>query len=141
MPSPHRRVGLVVDDLVGGILDLFRERAEPAVPAAKIARRAVVKGALVEATLKVARSDAPQRERAAELVAGLAALVPGLPLPGLVKDELLESLSRSDTAPSRAERRRRQLALVRSAGKPEDDSQTAQDLAETFDAFERLPAR
>jgi hypothetical protein len=141
MPSPHRRVGLVVDDLVGGILDRFRERADPALPEAKIARMAVVAGALVEATLKVAQSDTPDRERAAELVAGLTALVPDLPLPGLVKDELLELLNRSDTGPSRAERRRRQLALLPGVKKPEDDSQTAQDLAETFDAFGRLPAR
>jgi hypothetical protein len=141
MPSPHRRIGLVVDEPVDDVLDLFRERTQERLPEARIARMAVVEGALVEATMKLARSsDARDRDRAAHLVAGLEEIVPDLPLPGLLKDELLASLREARSRPSRAERRRRQLALVRSAER-RPTGQTAQDLADTFDAFERMPSR
>ncbi len=140
MPSPHRRIGLVVDEPVASILRLFRERAESTLPEARVARLAVVEGALIEALVKVAASDAQERERAAELVAQVRALVPDLPLTGQIKDELLESLDRSRTRPSMTERRQRQFALLRNAARP-SGGQTAQDLADTFDAFERLPAR
>jgi hypothetical protein len=140
MPSPHRRIGLVVDEPVDGILGLFREGMESVTPEAKLARMAVLEGALVEALVKAAGSDRPERERAAELVALAKELVPDLPLSGQVKDELLVALSRAAARPAPSERRRRQLALLRAAGRP-SDGQTAQDLAETFDAFERLPVR
>lgn len=130
----------MVDDPVNGILDLFRERIPTPLPEAKIARMAMVEGALVEAMMKVAGGDTPDRERAAELVAGLTKIVPDLPLPGLVKDELLEALQRAEAGPSRAERRRRQLALVR-GHEASRTGQTAQDLADTLDAFERVPSR
>jgi len=44
---------------------------------------------------------------------------------------------RAEARPSLAERRRRQVVLLRQAEKP-PNGQTAQDLAETFDAFERV---
>lgn len=140
MPTAHRRIGLVVDDTVDSVLHLVREGAERTLPEATIARKAVLEGGLVEAMVKIAASNTAERERAAELVARVKALVPVLPLSRQIKDELLESLSRAETRPSLAERRRRQLALLRDAEEPAH-GQTAQDLAETFDAFERLPAR
>lgn len=130
----------MVDEPVDSVLRLFREQAESTLPEARVARLAVVEGALIEALVKVAASDADERDRAAELVARVRELIPDLPLTGQIKGELLESLSRCRTRPSLAERRRRQFALLRNAEKP-SEGQTAQDLADTFDAFERLPAR
>lgn len=62
-----------------------------------------------------------------------------LPLTQQVKAELLATLERVDRKPSADERRRRQLAYLGEA-QPRG-RQTAQDLADTFDAFERVPAR
>jgi len=67
-------------------------------------------------------------------------MLPSLPLSGRIKDELRDSLRRADARPSLPERRRRQLELLRKASAP-SSGQTAQDLAETFDAFERVPVR
>jgi hypothetical protein len=140
MPSPHRRIGLVVDEPVDRALDLIRERAKEGVPEATAARQAVLEGALVEALLKLAMSDHADREQAADLIARVRELVPSLPLTAQIRLELLESLAPAQSRPSLAERRRRQLELL---ARPEvsEDAQTAQDLAETFDAFERLPSR
>ena len=140
MPSPHRRIGLIVDEPVDSALDLIRERAKGAVPEARAARQAVLEGALVEALLKLAMSDDAEHEEAAKLIARVRELVPTLPLSRQVRLELVESLAPAPSRPSLAERRRRQLELL---AKPEvsEDAQTAQDLADTFDAFERLPPR
>jgi len=140
VPSPHRRIGLVVDEPVDSVLHLFREDAEPALPEARIARLAILEGALVEVLVKVANGNGNDRERAAELVAQIREMLPSLPLTGRIKDELLDSLRRADAGPSLPERRRRQLELLRTASAP-SSGQTAQDLAESFDAFERGPVR
>jgi len=140
VPSPHRRVGLIVDESVDSVLHLFREAAPSTLPEARIVRRAVVEGGLIEALVNLAASPGAQREQAARIVAQVRELVPSLRLNGQIKEELLEALSRAEARPPVAERRRRQLALIREAADP-GDRQTAQDLADTFDAFERIPAR
>lgn len=139
MPTNHRRIGLVVDEPVDRVMDLYRDQAKPALRDAAIARHLVLSGSLVEAMVKLAHGDTTEHERAAEIVARLKELVPDLQLPNEVKTQLLETLSRTSERRSLAERRSRQFALIRGAGRP--DGQTAQDLAETFDAFERVPAR
>jgi len=140
VPSPHRRIGLVVDEPVDSILRLFRDGAEPALPEARIARLAILEGALVEALLKVATGEGNDRGRAAELVGQVRDMLPSLPLSGQIKDELLDVLRRAEARPSLPERRRRQLELLRRSSAP-SGGQTAQDLADTFDAFERVPVR
>lgn len=140
MPSPHRRIGLVVDEPVDMVLELFRRGGHPSSPDARLARSAVMEGALVEALVTVANGNARERDRAIELIAEIRELLPSLPLSGKIQDELLDLLRRADGRPSLPERRRRQFELLRRAGSP-SGGQTAQDLADTFDAFERVPAR
>jgi hypothetical protein len=140
VPSPHRRVGVIVDEPVDSVLHLFRETVEPTVSESRIARMAVLDGAMFAAIIKLASGHGAQRERAADLVTRMKAMLPALPLDRQVKNELLESLERVDPRPSLAERRRRQLALLSDVKQPEL-GQTAQDIAEMFDAFERHPAQ
>jgi hypothetical protein len=141
MPSPHRRVGLIVDEPVDSVLRLFPQASAPSISEAGIVRRAVLEGGLVEALVRLAAGNSAQQERAALVVEQVRELMPSLRLDTKIKEELLESLGRVEARPSLEERRRRQLALMRDAKPPTEGAQTAADLADTFDAFARLPAR
>lgn len=99
----------------------------------------MLEGALVEAMVKTAVGNGAQSERAAEIVLSARDLLPALPLSDQLKEVLLVYLGRVQERPSRAERRRRQFALLGKEPRP-TDRQTAQALADAFDAFERLPA-
>jgi len=139
VPSSHRRIGLVVDESVNEVLNIFRESSPAPMPDATIARKAVLEGALVEMMFKLAGGHAHESELAAEIVARIRELVPSLDLTGEAKDEITELLDRTASRESRDERRLRQRALLH---QPVGESgQTAQDIADTFDAFERLPVR
>lgn len=139
MPSPHRRIGLVVDDPVDSALRLFRVSAEPSAPEARLVRSAVLEGAMIEAAVQMARGTSSRRGDAVEVLRRFAELLPELPLDAAVKAELIAGLERVKDEPSRDERRSRQLAYLKQA-KPRQ-RQTAQDIADTFDAFESVPVR
>ncbi len=92
----------------------------------------------MEAIIAVASGGGADSARAVDLVVGVRSLLPDLPLPGQAKAELMVSLNRALVTPSASERKLRQLALLE---EPHVEiGQTAQDLADTFDAFERLPS-
>jgi hypothetical protein len=129
---------LVIDDAVDDAMGLFRSRPEAPTAEAAVIRLAVMEGTLMEAIIAVASGGGADSARAVDLVVGVRSLLPDLPLPGQAKAELMVSLNRALVTPSASERKLRQLALLE---EPHVEiGQTAQDLADTFDAFERLPS-
>jgi hypothetical protein len=135
MPNPHRRVGLVVDETVASALHVFRGEA---LPEAAVLRRAVLEGSVVEAIAKAAAGNGPEQERAAELMASLRALLPSLGLDGHLERAVSANLGHAIESIGLSERRRRQFALLEA--RPESAAQSAQDLADSLDAFERWTA-
>lgn len=139
MPSPHRRIGLVIDEDMDSALDIFRDasRAEPA-PEASLARRAVFEGTLIEALMKVATHASGGQERAAALLHELREMLPTLRLPEAVTADLEEALGRVTEGQAIEERKRRQIA---SLSEPNPYGRAALELTDTFDALESLPPR
>lgn len=138
MPTSHRRIGLIVDEPLDRALDLFRGPDET-IPEAAVARRAVIEGALLASIVQLAAGNGVVQDRAAHLIAQVRELLPALALDKQLLALALEQLGRVEDRPAAAERRRRQFALLEEP--PAPGAQSAQDLADTLDAFERLPAR
>ncbi|HWT92294.1 MAG TPA: hypothetical protein VN238_04810 [Solirubrobacteraceae bacterium] len=115
MPSPHTRIGLVVDEDVSAALSVMREQAGDDVPQAGLARRAVFDGAALAAVIREARGASARRDAAQRLLQDLRALLEGVPLPDAVLANVLEEIDRAGTDEERQERRRRQRTLLRSS--------------------------
>jgi hypothetical protein len=116
MPSPHRRVGLVLDEAVeAALLSLIANAA--ATGEAPLVRRAVLEGTAFEALLRAVRDDGPGCGPAlAALRAMRLALAEIDELPPAVRSLVLEQIDRVDRTTERDLRRRRQLALLDSPG-------------------------
>lgn len=135
MPSPHRRIGLIVDEDMESALEIFRHTAGAA-PEATLARSAVLEGVMVEALMTAAEGASGHQERAAILVRELRELLPALRLPAVVHDNLAGRLDRAIETRTGEERRRRQLELI---GSPNPSGRAALDYADSFDADDTLP--
>lgn len=137
MPSPYRRIGLVVDEDMDSALDIFRDSSrEQPTPEASLARRAVFEGTLIEALMKVAGRASSGQPRAAALLAELRDVLPTLQLPKAAAADLEEALARVTEAHALEDRRRRQLALLES---PNPYGRAALEYAEDFDGLDSLP--
>ncbi|MEJ7817613.1 MAG: hypothetical protein WKF49_02965 [Thermoleophilaceae bacterium] len=135
MPSPHRRIGLVVDEGVESALTIFRQASETA-PDASLVRTAVLEGALIEALMTAAQRGDGDQEQAAVLVKRLRDLLPALGLPAVVRANLAGRLDRAVDTRTSEQRRHRQLELI---GSPNPYGTAALDYADSFDADDVLP--
>jgi hypothetical protein len=137
MPSPHRRVGLVVDEEMSEALSALREQADEDLPQAGLARRAVFEGVALAAIVHEARSASGHREAARRLLHDMRALLESVRLPAAVRVGVLEEIDRVGADEARQERRRRQRALLRA---PDPHGLTALHVSDTLDAFDADPA-
>jgi hypothetical protein len=135
MPSPHRRIGLVVDEDIESALRIFRQASETA-PEASLVRRAVLEGSLIEALMTAAKRGDGDQERAAVLVGELRELLPALGLPAVVHANLADRLDRAVETRMGEKRRHRQLDLI---GSPNPYGRAVLDHADSFDADDVLP--
>jgi hypothetical protein len=136
MPSPHRRIGLVVDEDIESALRVFRQASDSA-PEASLVRSAVLEGAMIEALVAAAAEPGDRdQERAAAVVGELRELLPALGLPAVVGSNIAGRLDRAVETRTGEERRRRQLELISS---PNTHGRAALDHADSFDADDALP--
>lgn len=131
MPSPHPRVGLVVDEAMDRTLTRLAERRPDDAARAGVARWAIFNGAIFEAFLEqLARADldnaAPVDTRTAILRA-----IDTLDLPEDVLDGVRAQLDHAILLQEQADRRRRQLALL-DAGERWSGT-TAQDVVDDIE--------
>jgi hypothetical protein len=130
MPSPHPRVGLVIDEAMDRTLTRLAARRSRDAARAGVARWAIFEGAIFEAYLEqLALADVhgtPVDARAA-----LEAAITTLDVPQDVLDEVRAQLDHASLVQERAERRRRQLALL-DAGEVASGP-TAQDVIEDIE--------
>ncbi|HVE68104.1 MAG TPA: hypothetical protein VNB64_05935 [Solirubrobacteraceae bacterium] len=136
MPTPFRRIGLVLDQEVDGALELFREGVNEEVPQASLARRAVFEGALVQALVLLARQRSPAQARAAAVVREMRELLPSLSLPREATDDLTEVLAGVAQDDESEARRQRQRTLLES---PNLHGAAALSHAEDFDLLDSVP--
>lgn len=136
VPSPHHRVGLLLDEDMSSALAVVREHVGPSVSQAGLARKAVFEGVALEAVLREATTRSAGQETALRLLRDMRALLEILTLPRLVKAGVIEELDRVSHDTDVQQRRLRQRALLNS---PNPHGRAALDLKETFDAFERQP--
>lgn len=132
MPSHHPRVGLVVDEPVASALDFLREVEDA--PDARLVRRAVFEGVLIEALVQAANAGSASRDRAGHLLAELREFVPHLP--AAMQADLLEVFEQGLEEAASQERRRRQREAI---GLANPHGRAALDYADTFDAIDSLP--
>jgi hypothetical protein len=131
MPSPHPRVGLVVDEALDRTLARLAERRPQDAARAGVARWAIFEGAIFEAYLEQlaladVRGTAPTDPRAT-----LEAAIATLDLPQDVLDGVRVQLDHASLVQERAERRRRQLALLHAGTPP---GPTAQDVIDSIES-------
>ena len=93
MPSPHPRIGLVVDEQMSEALRVLREPTDEDLPQAGLARRAVFGGVALGAIVHEARSASGHRDAALRLLHDLRALLQSVRLPSAVRTGLLEVAS------------------------------------------------
>ena len=136
MPSPHRRIGLVVDDDMGSALAVLREQHGAAPPETVLARNAMFGGVALEAVLREATSTSPSRDAARELLSELRRLLDIVVLPAPVRGNVVESIEQVARDSGLADRRRRQLALLES---PSSHGRAALAQTELIDAFDPQP--
>ena len=132
MPSRHSRIGLVVDESVASALSFLREVEQA--PDARLVRRAVFEGALIEAVVEAAGGRSASRDRAGDLLAELREFVPRLPAP--MQADLLELFEQGLAEAASDERRQRQREAI---GLPNPHGRAALDYADTFDAVDSVP--
>jgi hypothetical protein len=133
MPSPHPRIGLVLDAGLRDALDVLRRRGELSQPQAALARRAVFEGALLEAILLEACSDSPTGAAALAVLREIREIVGQLSMPRSVADAVIDEIDRVTDRARARERRARQLALVES---PNPHGRAALEVAERIDALD-----
>lgn len=137
MPSPHPRIGLVVDQDMETALAAFRDPAGPRAADASLARRAVFAGAAVQTLANAAEDEsAPYEAKARAALRELRDLLPQLALPEGVAAALLDVIQPVVDRRAGEERRQRQLQLI--AAPDSDADRAALDYAESFDALDRL---
>lgn len=126
MPSPHSRVGLVVDEPMERTLAWLASRRPEDPARASVARRAVFEGAVFEAVL-----TAPETQ---ELADAIRRALDGLDLPEDVLAAVRSQLDQAGTARERELRRARQRALLLDDGPA--DGATAQDIVDSIEALD-----
>jgi hypothetical protein len=136
MPSPHPRVGLVVDEAMDRTLTQLAGRRPGDAARAGVARWAVFEGAIFEAVLEqMARAelhlDVTSADPRATFAAAIENAIDTLDLPQDVADRVRAQLDHASIAQHRALRRRRQLALLDTA--PPSPSLTAQDVVDDIE--------
>ncbi|MEZ5122019.1 MAG: hypothetical protein R2736_10665 [Solirubrobacterales bacterium] len=135
MPSPHKRMGLVLDEPMRDALDTVRSRV-PAPSQSALARLAVFEGAALNAVLDAA-SSAGDRD-AIDAMRALRRVLSDLEtLPVAVKADVLVEIDRAIADSGVTDRRRRQLALLRA---PSAHGRAALAARERLEAFDPLDA-
>ncbi|RYG67809.1 hypothetical protein EON77_16115 [bacterium] len=134
MPSPHRRVGLVIDDELSSAFGALREQRGSDLPEAALARGALIDGTVFGAVLREAGSQSASREAAQEIVRNLRTLMESLALPPFVKTTVIAEIDQVRHEVGVAERRLRQRALLRS---PNPHGAAALAQSAYFDAFDQ----
>jgi len=124
----------LLDDDMSSAVAALREQHGTALPEAALARKAVFEGVAFGAVLQEARSQSASREAAQEILRDLRRLMDALVLPALVKSTVIEEIEQASHATGVAERRRRQLALLRS---PNPHGRAALAQTEMIDAFDQ----
>jgi hypothetical protein len=137
MPTPHRRIGLVLDEGMSSAFDMLREQAGPALPEAGLARKAVYDGVALSAVLHAATTRTSSQEAARQLLRDMRALLRTMSLPMDVRTAVLEEIDRASADAGVQERRRRQLALLES---PNPYGRATLDVTDSIDALDREPA-
>lgn len=137
MPSPHARIGLVVDDDLSAALGVVREQADGEVPQAGLARRAVFDGAALAAIMREARTPSAHRDAALRLLQDLRELLEGVELPPAIRATVVREIEAAGADALVRERRRRQRALLRA---PDRHGATALHVSDTIDALDAEPA-
>ncbi|WP_155891960.1 hypothetical protein [Conexibacter woesei] len=117
MPSPHPRVGLVVDEAMDRTLTRLAGRRPGDVARAGVARWAIFEGEIFEAVLEqMARAelhgDATPADPRATFEVAIRQAIDTLDLPQDVVDRVRAQLDHASVVQHRALRRRRQLALL-----------------------------
>ncbi|HET6508212.1 MAG TPA: hypothetical protein VFG42_15580 [Baekduia sp.] len=134
MPSPHSRVGLVVDEPMERTLDWLASRRPEDPARASVARRAVFEGAVLEAMLRELTVDGALALEAPRVVAAFLRVIDGLDLPADVLAAVRSQLDNAGAAQQRELRRARQRALLLS-GAPADGP-TAQDIIDSIETLD-----
>lgn len=133
MPSPHPRVGVVLDDPMSEALSAFRQSLGEDLPQAGLARRAIFEGIALEAIVQEART----RDAADRFLSDLRERLDRAGLPPAVHAEIVRRLDRVDAESARRDRRRRQMELL---SEPDPSGLTALHVTDTIDALDDQPA-
>lgn len=125
MPSPHPRIGLVVDQEMSEALAAFEGSLDEELPRAGLVRRAIFDGVAFQAIVR--------RISAAEPLGDLRSLMETAQLPEAVRSAVLRELDHATVEDAKRERRRRLLELLRT---PDPYGLTALHVSDTIDAFD-----
>jgi hypothetical protein len=134
MPSPHSRVGLVVDEPMERTLAWLASRRPEDPARASVARRAVFEGAALEAILRELTVDSALAFEAPKVVAAFLRAIEQLDLPEEVLTAVRSQLDHVGTVQTRELRRARQRALLLD-GAPADGP-TAQDIVDSIETLD-----
>lgn len=132
MPSPHRRIGLVVDQPLEDALTLLKSR-RPAGATATIAREAVLDAAALEALQALAAGGDAAGRRAVLVLRDLRDALDSVDVPDAVSAHLAEALDAAITEAEDEGRRDLQLQLLEA---PNPHGAAALDLVDEFDELE-----
>ena len=137
MPSSHPRLGHVLDEDMSTAFAVLRELADPGVPEAGLARKAVFDGAAFGAILREATTPSASQDAARRLLRDMRGLLATMTLPQELKSAVMGEIDRASADAGVQERRARQLALLDS---PNPHGRAALDVADSIDAFDVDPA-
>lgn len=135
MPTKRRRIPLLVDETVDAAFGYFRP-ARSVVADSRLARRAVLEGAALEALLQIAAEGTEEQARARAVLVEMVDLLSASDLPGEVIAELHERVAALAEQQEEEERRQRVLAYL-AAPSPHRMRPFAHELAEEFDELDR----
>jgi hypothetical protein len=133
MPSPHSRVGLVVDEPMERTLTWLASQRPEDPARASVARRAVFEGAALEAMLRELTLDSALALDAPRVVAAFRRAIEGLDLPEDVLAAVRSQLDHAGTVQTRELRRARQRALL---SQDSSDGPTAQDIVDSIETLD-----
>jgi hypothetical protein len=134
MPSPHSRVGLVVDEPMERTLAWLASQRPEDPARASVARRAVFEGAALEAMLRELTVDAALTLEAPKVVAAFLRAIEGLDLPDEVLAAIRSQLEHAGTIQGRELRRARQRTLL--LDEAPADGPTAQDVVDSIEILD-----
>jgi hypothetical protein len=134
MPSPHTRVGLVVDEPMERTLTWLASRRPEDPARASVARRAVFEGAALEAILRELTVNSTLALEAPNVIAAFLRVIEGLDLPEEVLVAVRSQLDHAGTAQERELRRARQRALL--LDETQADGPTAQDIVDSIEVLD-----